>query len=203
MVHLISKTKIRNSYGNIHFWRWGKLGQGALTFPTHKIMSIFVKFLVWLCYDSDMLFYVIFWNTSHIKDLFRAFNWFKLSYNNMRKDHAHSISWPVNGRDMKFSPKHVPYAHLLGSWRNQSSNAFICKITDGFIITQYSIVIHKGKRVILVLKSLSLMAMFPWELYNNSFTVVFIILFLCCVQSFVKNIDKLIEGHGFFHRWPF
>ena len=29
----------------------------------------------------------------------------------MREDHAHSISGPVNGRDMKFSPKHVPYAH--------------------------------------------------------------------------------------------
>jgi len=111
VLHMMQKTKIRNSYGNIHFWRWGKLGQGALTFPTHKIMSIFVKFLVWLCYDSEMLFYVIYWNTSHIKDLFRAFNWFKLSYNNMRKDHAHSISGPANGRDMRFSPKHVPYAH--------------------------------------------------------------------------------------------
>ena len=31
----------------------------------------------------------------------------------MRKDHAHSISGPATGRDMRFSPKHVPYAHYI------------------------------------------------------------------------------------------
>ena len=30
----------------------------------------------------------------------------------MRKVHAHSISGPANGRNMRFSPKHVPYAYL-------------------------------------------------------------------------------------------
>ena len=44
----------------------------------------------------------------HIKYTFRGLIWFKLSYNNMRKDHTHPISGSVSAGDMELSLNYVP-----------------------------------------------------------------------------------------------